>query len=123
MELIDISNGDFLQIGDTNYGGYGFYLYGAGAAFNGTGSQTELMFTMGNSLASFMDYRITIDGRYMTIERSASLADPSQVVVTQNMTLPQSIVGRTFYLRIGTGANDLYYSPGTFDSVSVTVTP
>jgi PKD repeat protein len=123
MDLVDVTNGDLLSIGDTNYRGYGFYLYGSGASFNGVGSSTAVMLTTGNTVSTFMDYRLTIDGKVVTIERSASLADPTQPIETRNVTMPQSIAGRTFYLRIGTGALVGGYSPGTFDSIAISVTP
>jgi hypothetical protein len=122
MELIDAVSGDSIQIGDTNYRGFGFYLYVRGASFEGEFTDSSPL-TTGNSTSSYMDYRMTIDGKNVIIERSESLSDPSYAVVTRSVVLPQSIVGRSFYFGIGTGANDMYYSPGTFDSVSVTVSP
>jgi PKD repeat protein len=122
MELIDTANGHFIQIGDTNYSD-SFYLYGSGSSFNGVDSATRILTSVTGSTSAYMDYRLTVEGSTAKIERSISFADTTKTVTTKTVTLPTSIVGRTFYLRIGTGALVDGYSPGTFDSVSVSVTP
>jgi subtilisin family serine protease len=123
MDLIDATTGEYIQFGDTSNAGYGFYLYGAGASFNGVDATTRVILALGGSIQTYMDYRLTLDEATAKIERSNSFSDATQIVTTRTVPLPQTIVGRTFYLRIGTGALVGGYSPGVFDSVSVSVTP
>lgn len=110
LELIDTASGDSVQFGDTNYSGDGLYIAGTGRFSlpqRGLGQA---------STSSFKAYRLSIDGARVTVERGDSFDGPMQ---SSTQTLPNSIEGRSFFLRIGTGAPDCYYSPGTFDSVKV----
>ena len=110
MELIEVSSGDLVQAGDTNYTN-GLYTYGSGQFFSGQGASG------GSSTSAMMEYRMTLNGTTFKIERGATLANPTQ---SRTITLPSSAVGKTFFLRIGTGGPD--YQPGDFEWVRVDAT-
>ncbi len=109
------SLGNSIWFGDTTYynamyaGAYGIYSNPA----------PYILVTSGTSTNQWMEYRLTIDGDRVTVERGMTLnqIDSSQ---TRTFTLARSIVGRSFFLNIGTGGPA--YSPGTFDWVRVTTT-
>ena len=108
IELIDVATGDRIQGGDTNYAGNGLYSYGTGQfSFPQAGS--------GGSTAAFKEYRLTVNGSNFKLERGNTL---STITETRTITMPASVVGKTFFLRIGTGGPD--YQPGDFDWVRVT---
>lgn len=110
FELIDTINGDLIQVGDTTYFGRGLYL-------NGTGRYASLRTGIQPTTSAFKAYRLTVEGAQATIERAESVDGPWSGTT---VTLPASTAGRSFYLRIGTGAPDCIYSPGTFESIQVT---
>lgn len=108
----DADSGDLVYSGDTNYFSRGFFAVQAvpiilrtpqratdGSAFN--------VLALGGSTNQFMEYRWTFDGDKITIERGTTLSS-----ITQNATrtLGRSIVGRKYYLSIGTAGPN--YSPG-----------
>lgn len=108
ISIVDANNGDVIYFGDTNYFNYGFYSYG-------TGQLAFAQQNQGGTTSAYKEYRLTIDGMSVLIERGDTLANISQ---TRTATLPASIVGKRFYLRISTASPN--YSPGTFDWVRVT---
>jgi hypothetical protein len=107
MELIEVNSGDLVQAGDTNYTD-GLYTYGSGQFFSAQAASG------GSSTAAMMEYRMTLNGTTFKIERGTTLANLTQ---SRTITLPSSVVGKTFFLRIGTGGPD--YQPGDFEWVRV----
>jgi trimeric autotransporter adhesin len=132
VTLVDADSGDAIVMGDTSYFGWGFYANGSGA-YNfveverpsGVGPAPQNCTTLGGTTAQFMDYRLSIQGQTVTIERATSLpptgsaGNPSGDYQSATRTLGTSMTGRRFYLRIGTAVAP--YAPGTFDSVRVLV--
>lgn len=108
ISLVDASNGDYIIFGDTNYLGFG--LYSAG-----TGQLAFSQLNQGGTTNVYKEYRLTIDGTSLLLERGTTL---SSIELSRNVTLPNSIVGKTFFLRVSTAGPN--YSPGTFDWVRVT---
>ncbi|MFI3186887.1 MAG: hypothetical protein QX198_13020 [Methylococcaceae bacterium] len=111
ISLVDVSTGDRILVGDTNYRGWGSYIYGSGA-FNFDPNTDNAK--NGATTNAYKEYRLTINGSSLTVERGDSL---SNITETRTVTLGSSIVGKTFYLSIGTGGPD--YCPATFDWVRV----
>jgi hypothetical protein len=102
-------------IGDTNYSATalpGVYVY---QFKNGTylPDSRGLM----PSTAAFKEYRITIEGTSVIIERGDSLSNLTERATT---TLSSSVSGKTFALRVGTAGAPYY--PGVFDWVRVSTT-
>jgi hypothetical protein len=121
ISLIDVDSGGRIQVGDTNYFGWGLYAMGTGAynllgANQSRGASTSgiNLATNGVTTSAFKVIRMTIDGDTITVERGNSVDSLTEKMQRQ---LGASMTGRRFYLRIGTGAVE--YSPGTFDWVSV----
>jgi pimeloyl-ACP methyl ester carboxylesterase len=112
MALTDVATGDRIQGGDTNYGNLvgldGLYLYGLGAF------GLPQFANSGTSRDTYMEYRLTVAGTQVTLERGNSLANLTEIVTG---VLASSINGKTFYLNIGTGGPD--FCPAVFDSVAV----
>lgn len=121
IQLVDSVSGDYIYSGDTSYFGEGFFAAASGA-YNFTQrepspdvpSSTLNVVRLGGSTNQFMEYRWTLDGDKFTMERGPTLNNITQ---TATRTLGRSIVGRSFYLSIGTASPD--YSPGTWDWVRV----
>ena len=107
--LVDAATGDYLFMGDTNYGLFGFYS-------GGTGQLAMSQSNLGGTTSAFKEYRLTVDGANVLIERGDTLANITQ---TRTATLPTSVAGKAFYLKISTASPS--YSPGTFDWVRVQV--
>lgn len=121
--LVDSSTGDYIRVGDTSYFGWGLFVHGTGAlnltgANNSRGAPTSgiNLETNGVSVSTYKVVRVTIEGSTVTVERGDSL---NALTEQLQRTLGSSIVGRTFDLRIQTGANDGVYSPGWFDWITV----
>lgn len=118
--LVDTTSGDQILMGDTNYAGWGFYAIGIGSyklkEASTIGDPTNPL-TLGNSTTAFMEYRLTITGDKIKIERGPTLANITQ---TGTGTLGRSIVGRTFHISIG--AAWAYY-PATWDWIRVVANP
>ena len=110
IALVDVASGDRIQAGDTNYFGQGYYVYATGAY--GLGQLS----TGSPSTNAYLEYRITLEDRTLTLERGSSL---NNLTFKKVFTLAQSSVGRRYYLQIGTGGG-IEYSPGTFDWVQIT---
>lgn len=118
ISLVDTITGDAILIGDTDYGNtygyiarpglYGLYTSGSGA-FDLPQSGNS------NSVSVFKEYRLTLSGASLKAERGDTLA---AITETVNRVLPTSIVGHTFYVRIG---QNFQFCPGTFDWVRVNV--
>lgn len=115
----DADSGDLVYSGDTNYFSRGFFAAASGAynltdAPRATDGSAFNVLALGGSTNQFMEYRWTFDGDKITIERGTTLSS-----ITQNATrtLGRSIVGRKYYLSIGTAGPN--YSPGTWDWVRV----
>ncbi len=105
--LVDTTNpANYIQLGDTNYSGLGLYMYGGGifSAVPYTGS--------GVSVAAYKEYRITISGSTITLQRGDTLASLTE---TRTAPLPASAVGKSYYMTLSTGGAP--YCPGTFDWV------
>ena len=113
IALVDILTGDRIQAGDTNYQGQGFYVYATGAY--GLGQQS----TGSASTNAYLEYRITLEDKTLTLERGPSI---SNLTFKRVFTLGQSSIGRRYYLQIGTGGG-IEYSPGTFDWIRVDDSP
>jgi hypothetical protein len=112
MALTDVATGDRIEGGDTNYGGLdgldGLYLFGLGAFGLPQFANSR------TSRDTYMEYRLTVAGTLVTLERGTSLANLTEIVTG---VLASSINGKTFYLNIGTGGPD--FCPAVFDSVAV----
>lgn len=120
IDLVDVSTNEYIMLGDTNYLSWGFYTQGSGK-FNfkevssWAGSHNGInVATNGITTNQFKEYRITIDVSTVKVERGSTLEN---ITETMTKTLGSSIVGRTFYLRIGTASTA--HSPGTHDWVRV----
>ena len=108
--LIDVNNGEQIVAGDTNYQGKGLYAYGSGAfALPQTGN--------GNSIAGLQEFRLTLEGTSLKMERGSSLSGNLETITR---TLGSTVAGRTFFLILGTGGAD--YCPGSYDWVQITAT-
>ena len=109
ISLVDAATGDYLIFGDTSYSAYGFYS-------TGTGQMAMPQVNLGGTTASYKEYRVTINGADVRIERGDTLGALNEL---RTATLPASIVGKLFYVKISTAGP--FYSPGTFDWVRVRV--
>jgi len=105
ISLVDAATGDYLMFGDTSYSLYGFYS-------TGTGQMAIPQVNLAGTTAAFKEYRLTINGADVRIERGDTLGTLNEL---RTATLPASVAGKTFYLRISTAGPS--YSPGTFDWV------
>lgn len=110
FELVDTVTGDRLQFGDTSYQGQGLYFAGTGRYLVAQRSLQQA------STPALRAYRLTAQANQVTLERGDSFDVPMS---STTITLPNSVAGRSFYLQIGTGGSDCYYSPGTFDWIKV----
>lgn len=115
--LVDTASGDQILMGDTNYAGWGFYAVGIGSytvkeATTIIGEPSN-PFALGGSTTAFMEYRLTIVGDRIKIERGPTLANITQ---TGTATLGRSVAGRSFHVSIGVG---WAYYPGTWDWIRV----
>lgn len=112
--LVDTTSGDQILMGETNYAGWGFYAIGIGSyKLKEPGSDPTNPLHLGGITTAFMEYRLTITGDRIKIERGPTLANITQ---TGSGTLGRSIVGRTFHVSIG--AAWAYY-PATWDWIRV----
>lgn len=112
--LVDVASGDQILMGDTNYAGFGFYALGIGSyKLKEAGIDPSNALSLGSSTTAFMEYRLTIIGDRIKIERGPTLANITQ---TGTGTLGRSIAGRTFHVSIG--AAWAYY-PATWDWIRV----
>jgi YD repeat-containing protein len=109
ISLMDAATGDYLIFGDTSYFSFGFYS-------TGTGQMAISQVNLAGTTAAYKEYRLTIDGTSVRIERGDTLSSLNEL---RTAALPTSIVGKTFYLKIATAGPS--YSPGTFDWVRVRV--
>ncbi len=109
----DESARNWLYFGDTTYSGWGMYV---GAYGRYAGAAAFVQAQNNSSTSAWMEYRFTVEGNLLTIERGPTLQqiDASQ---TRTVTLAQSTSGRQFYLHIGTAGPA--YSPGTYDWLEV----
>ena len=104
---------DAIAFGDTNYSAWnadpGMFLNGSGTF------GTPMQFGNGRSTSMFKEYRLTIIGKAVTIERGDTLAT---ITEQYSVALPNSIVGHKFYLSFWSGSPP--FCPGTsFDWISV----
>lgn len=114
--LVDSTSGDQILMGDTNYAGFGFYALGVGSYKLKEPSaiaDPSNPLALGSTTTAFMEYRLTIIGDKIKIERGPTLANITQ---TGTGTLGRSIAGRQFHISIG--ATWAYY-PGTWDWIRV----
>lgn len=105
----DVTNSANLILGgDTNYRSIdGLIVAGSGAfslAQSGNGISTS----------TYKEYRMTIAGSSVILERGDTL---SNITETVTRTLPTSITGKTFFLTVGTGASP--YCPSRVNWVRV----
>ena len=108
ITLTDVATGDRIVVGDTNYfDGGGLYLIGTGI-FN------TPQFGNGVSSNTYMEYRLTVNGNAVKLERGTSLANISDSI---DAVLPTSIAGKSFHLTISTGGPD--YCPSEFNWITV----
>ena len=110
VSLIDSSTGSLLRIGDSNYWN-GIYLQ-----LSKSGNYEVVKSYSGTSTSQFQEYRITLEGKTVTIERGDTLA-----AITKTITeiMPRSVTDGSYYVQIGTGGCDGYYSPADFDWIQV----
>lgn len=116
FELVDVASGQTIQMGDTSdntTAASGLYLSTNPGSEKNDFDQRGIEATS----AKLQAYRLTLHGQSATLERGDSFTG---AMSEHTFTLPRSIAGKTFYLRVGTGAADCVYSPGTFDSIKVT---
>ena len=111
VSLVDAYTGDTITFGDASYVGtngvVGMYATGAGAfAMRQAGN--------GISTSSAKEYRLTISGSAVLLERGDTLATITERSI-HRLAMPAT--GRPFYLRIGSGSAD--YSPSSFDWITV----
>lgn len=110
VSLVDTSTGEAISLGDTDQQEIGFYAQGSGSF--------QLPRTAGISptTPAFQVYRASLSGNWLVIERGT---DATNLTAAREFELASTIVGRTFSLRISTGASGTAYEPGTFDWVSL----
>ena len=110
ISLIDSSTGSLLRIGDSNYWN-GIYLQ-----LSTSGKYEVVKSYSGTSTSQFQEYQITLEGKTVTIERGDTLA-----TITKTITeiMPRSVTDGSYYVQIGTGGCDGYYSPADFDWIQV----
>lgn len=117
LMLIDTASSEQIEVGDTNYASWGFYVFGIGSyKLLEPGSPShpgDNVATLGGSTTAFMEYRVTLEGQSILIERGPTLANVTQ---SARRTLGRSIVGRSFYISLGVG---WAYFPGTWDWIRV----
>jgi Lectin C-type domain len=121
ISLVDTFTGDQIAFGDTSYASWGFRMNGSGA-YNfveverpgGIGPAPQNATILGGSTNAYMEYRLTINGAQIKMERGPTL---SNITATATRTLGKSISGQSFYLNLNTGG---IYSPATYDWVRVT---
>jgi PKD domain/Lectin C-type domain/CARDB len=131
IALVDVVSGaaigsaaQSIEFGDTNYSNWGFHMYGYGA-YNfveverpsGVGPAPQNATVLGSSTNAYMEYRLTITGTQVKMERGPTLANITQ---TATRTLGQTIAGKSFYIRLNTGGG---FSPAIYDWVRVNVAP
>lgn len=120
IAFTDAESGDLVYSGDTSYFSRGFFAVASGAynikdAPRATDGSPYNVLTVGTSTPEFRVYRWTLEGDKITIERGLTL---DNMLENATRTLGRSIVGRSYYLSIGTAGPS--YSPGTWDWVRVT---
>lgn len=108
IALVNAATGDFFQFGDTDYESRGVYAY---LYYGGV---YEFVQAYGGTTTAFKEYRVTIEGQNVMIQRGDSL---SNLTESYTATLPRSATNSAYYLRIGTGAS--YYAPADFDWIRV----
>lgn len=110
IDLGDVNNpNNGISFGDTNYGQYGLYVFGSGIFSWQTAPSVQSWAGNGNSVNVWKEYRMTIQGANVTVQRGDTL---SNITETYSVTLAAPIAGTTFYLRTG---SDPFYCPGSFD--------
>lgn len=121
ITIVDAATGEAIQIGDTTWCNWGFFAFSNRTAYSFTDAPTLACtanavngISFGGSTNQFMEYRITLNGNKITIERGASLTNLTQ---SATKTLGKSISGRSFYVVIRTG--DATLSPATVDWIRV----
>jgi hypothetical protein len=110
ITLADPTTGLEFSFRDTNYEGWGQTIH---LAQNGIGN---FNMPLGGTTSAFKEYRITLRGANVTVERGDTLA-----VLTERftVTLPRSVTDGNYYLKLGTGGCDGFYSPADFDWIRV----
>lgn len=111
VSLVDAYTGDTISFGDASYqrdgNPVGMYLTGAGTfGLRQSGN--------GVSTSAYKEYRLTISGSTVLLERGDTLANITERLA---FVLRVPAAGRPFYLRIGTGSAD--FAPSNFDWVSI----
>lgn len=112
ISLRDPVTGSWLQFGDTDYRGWGKYLH---LSTNGV---YDYIGSFGGTTSAFKEYRVTLEGKNVTIERGDSLSRLNEI---STVVMPRSVTSGTYHLRIGTGGCDGIYSPADFDWVRIYV--
>ncbi len=122
VQLVDSANeAELIGFGETSYFGWGLHAFGYGR-YNfveterpsGVGPAPQNVTISRVSTPSMMEYRVTISGASITIERGPTLAN---ITERFTRTLGQSIAGRKFYLQVYPGVD---YGPGAYDWLRVT---
>lgn len=107
VEVIEAVTGDVIIAGDTSYSPGGLYTAASGQFYSYQGGTAI-------STAEYREYRFSVAGDSLVIARGDTLANLTE---SRSVTLASSIVGKVFYLRIGTGGP--VHQPGEFDWVRV----
>ena len=106
--IVDVASAnDSIGFGDTTYQSMGLYSF-AGGSFN------LPQVGIGNSVANYKEYRLTLTGTSLKLERGDTLANITETI---SRTLGSSIAGRNFYVGMSTGSP---YCPASFDWIRVT---
>ena len=115
LSLVDVSSNERIQVGDTNYQGFGLYYY----VTDSKGHLRSEHVTFGGTTNEWREYRLTLVGDRLTIERGSSL---ESLVERHDVVLPITSLGRSFFVQLSTGGADGFYSPAKFDWVRVKTT-
>ena len=110
VALVDPTTGYEFLFHDTNYQGWGQTIQ---LLKNGIG---EFIGVYGGTTNAFKEYRITLQGANVTVERGTTIATLNEKF---SVVLPRSVTNGTYYLRLGTGGCDGFYSPADFDWIRV----
>lgn len=111
IALVDPTTGLEFMFHDTNYQGWGQTI---SLAINGIGQFNRFF---GGTMNTFKEYRVTLDGVNVTVERGNTLSTLNERFT---LVLPRSVTDGNYYLRLGTGGCDGVYSPADFDWIWVT---
>ena len=108
--LTDPISKSLFNVGDSNYWG-GIYLQ-----LSRNGVHEVVKYYSGTTTTQFKEYRITLEGKTVTIERGDNLSALTTKIVE---VMPRSVTDGSYYVTIGTGGCDGVYSPADFDWIRI----